>query len=263
MPAQYDTIQAAYDAYRKSSISVIERANVEEAVAPFIKDARVLDLACGTGFYSYHLSNWGAKRVVGVDISSAMIEQAQRTANSHIPPNGATIDFKVADCAVPVPYEGGPFDLVFAAWLLNYASSGKHLVEMFRNVALNLREGGSFVTVIPIGTQDPAAFVEAENRARSSGSGGLICSVTGVVEDGISIHAHADTGSGDVDFDCYHLRKDVYEAAAREGGLSGEVVWSVTAVPDEFLEHREGGASIEELQSYKVTPHYGMLVVAK
>lgn len=263
MPAQYDTIQAAYDDYRKRSISLIERANVQEAVAPFIKDARVLDLACGTGFYSYHFLNWGAKLVVGVDISSAMIEQAQRTASSHIPSNGATIDFQVADCANPVSHEGGPFDLVFAAWLLNYAPTRKHLVEMFRTVALNLRDGGFFVAVIPVGTQDPAAFVETANRARPSGSGGLICSVTGVVEDGISIHAHADTGAGNVDFDCYHLRKDVYEAAAREGGMSGEVVWSVTSLPKEFLEHREGGASPEELESYKVTPHYGMVTVAK
>lgn len=69
------------------------------------------------------------------------------SATSHILSNEATIDFHIADSANPVPYEGGPFDLVFAAWLLNYAPSRKHLVEMFRNVAFNLRDGGSFVTI--------------------------------------------------------------------------------------------------------------------
>ena len=262
MSTQYDTIQAPYDELRKSSIALIERANIQEAVAPFIKDARVLDLACGSGFYSYHFLQWGASKVVGVDIAPAMIEEA-RAVGSQMPSNGATIDFKLADCSKPVPQEGGPFDIVFGAWLLNYAPSGKAMVDMFRNVALNLEDGGHFVAVTPPPTQDPTAFVEAERKTRPGGSGGLLCTVTGPVEDGILFHAHADTRHGNLDFDCYHLRKEVYDAAAREGGLGGTVAWSVTTVPDEFLESREGGASVEELESYKVTPHYGMLVIAK
>ena len=263
---QYDTIQAPYDEMRKSVIALIEHANVHEAVGPFIKGARVLDLACGTGFYSFDFLQWGASKVIGADISTAMIDEARAAASPHMPlaSSGARpIEFKVADCSEAVPYEGGPFDLVFAAWLLNYASSGREMVEMFRNVALNLRDGGHFVAVVPPPTQDPAAFVEAEMKARPGGSCGLFCSATGVVEDGITVHAHADTSLGDVDFDCYHLRKEVYEAAAREGGLSGEVMWSVTAVPDQFLQDCKGGASVEELESYKVTPHFGMLLVAK
>lgn len=265
MSTQYDTIQAPYDEIRKTSIALIERANVHEAVAPFIKDARVLDLACGSAFYSYHFLKWGASKVVGVDISPAMIEEA-RSDSSQILSSDEKINFIVADCSKPVPYDGGPFDVVFGAWLLNYAPSGKDMVDMFRNVALNLKEGGHFVAVTPPPTQDPAAFVEAERKTRlseSGGSGGLFCSVTGVVEDGISFHVHADTRHGDVDFDCYHLKKEVYEASAREGGLSGESAWSVTTVPDEFFQDRKGGASFEELDSYKVTPHFGMLVVAK
>lgn len=265
MSIQYETIQASYDEVRKSSIALIERANVQETVAPFIKNARVLDLACGSGFYSYHFPKWGASKVVGVDISPTMIEEA-RTVSSQVLSNNMTIDYRIADCSKPASYEGGPFDVIFGAWLLNYAPSGKDMVEMFRNVALNLRDGGHFVAVTPPPTQDPAAFVEAESKARpseSGGAGGLFCNVTGVVEDGISIHAHADTNHGNVDFDCYHLRKDVYEASAREGGLLGELAWSVTTVPDDFFKDRRGGASTEELESYKVTPHFGLLVVVK
>lgn len=262
MSTQYNAIQAPYDEMRKYSIALIEHANVQEAVAPSIKNARVLELACGSGFYSYDFLKWGASKVVGVDISSAMIEQA-RAASSEMPLKSATIKFKLADCSVPVQYDGGLFDLVFAAWLLNYASSRTELVAMFRNVSLNLKDGGHFVAVVPPPTQDPAAFVEAERMARPSGSGGLLCSTTGVVKDGIAFHAHADTSRGSVDFDCYHLRKDVYEAAAREGGLRGEVTWSVTTVPDDILRDRRGGASVEELESYKVTPNFGMLRIAK
>ena len=265
MSTQYDTIQAPYDEIRKTSNALIERANVQEAVAPFIKNACVLDLACGSGFYSYHFLNWGASKVVGVDLSPAMIEEA-RSASSAIPSNNATIDFIVADCSKPVPYQGGPFDVVFGAWLLNYAPSGEHMVDMFRNAALNLKDGGHFVAVMPPPTLDPAAFVEAETKARPSeagGSGGLTCSVTGVVEDGITVHVHADTTLGDVDFDCYHLRKDVYEASAREGGFRGELAWRAHTVPDDFFKDRRGGASVEEISSYKVTPHFGLFVVTK
>ena len=262
MSTQYNTIQAPYDELRKSSIALIERVNIQEAVAPFIKDALVLDLACGSGFYSYDFLKWGGSKVVGVDISSAMLAEA-RAAGSRMPPNIATIDFRVADCSKPVPYEGGPFDIVFGAWLLNYAPTGTEMVDMIRNVALNLKDDGHFVAVVPVPTQDPAAFVEAERKARPRGSGGLICSTSGAVKDGIAFHAYADTKHGDLDFDCYHLRKDVYEASAREGGLRGEVAWSVTTIPDEFWKDRKGGASDEELESYKVTPHYGILVIAK
>ena len=66
-----------------------------------------------------------------------------------------------------------------------------------------------------------------------------------------------------MDFDCYHLRKEIHEASAREGGLCGELAWSVPDVPDDFLQHRRGGASIEEVDSYKVRPHFGLLVIAK
>jgi hypothetical protein len=42
------------------------------------------------------------------------------------------------------------------------------------------------------------------------------------------------------------------------------VSWhGVTTVPDEFFKDRKGGASVEELESYKVTPHYGILVITK
>ena len=265
MSTQYDTIQAPYDEIRKSSIALIERANIQELVAPFIKDAHVLDLACGSAFYSCNFLKWGASKVFGVDISPAMIDEA-RSAAFHIPSSDTKIDFMVADCSKPVPYPGGPFDVVFGAWLLNYAPSGKDMVDMFRNVALNLKDGGHFVAVMPPPAQDPAAFLEAERKARpseSGGSGGLLCSITREVEDGVFFHVHADTRSGEVNFDCYHLRKEVYEASAREAGLRGELAWSVTTVPDEILKSREGGASVEELESYKVTPHFGMLVIEK
>jgi hypothetical protein len=48
-----------------------------------------------------------------------------------------------------------------------------------------------------------------------------------------------------------------------KGGLCGELARSVTTVPDEFFKDRQGGAGVEELESYEVTPQYGILVITK
>jgi len=71
--------------------------------------------------------------------------------------------------------------------------------------------------------------------------------------------------NGDLRLDCYHVRKEIYEAAAREGGMKFEVNWSVvlTDAPNKFLRVRMGRASLEELENYRVTAHYGMLEVTK
>lgn len=261
MSAQYDGIQAPYDEIRKTAIAIIERENVHEAVTPFINGARVLDLACGSGFYTREFVKWGASSVVGVDISAAMLAEAQRATDHAGLSTAAT--FLQADCGKPAAYQERPFQLVFGAWLLNYAAGTKELTELFRNISLNLEDGGYFVGVTPPPTQDPVAHYEAEIAARPDGSGLLKLAPTGSVEDGWAIHCHADTDVGTVDFDCYHLRKDVYEAAARAGGLQGKVEWILTTVTAEFIQNPRGVASVEELQSYKTTPHYGLIIIAK
>ncbi|KAF7951531.1 hypothetical protein EAE96_006837 [Botrytis aclada] len=255
---QYDTIQGPYDYIRTSSIALIERENVHTAITPYIQNARILDLACGTGFYTYAFLSWGARSVLGVDISAVMIECAARHDNA---------SFLQADCSVPTTYAGAPFDIVFAAWLLNYASDRAGLVDMFRNIAGNLREGGRFVAVTVPPTGEPMASVKAEASARSMGRGGsgyLVYEHVRDVEEGIYFRVHGETPVGELDFECYHLRREVYEECAREAGLKGRLEWGVTEVPERWLRGEgEGGASLEELESYREIPNYGILVIEK
>lgn len=284
MSSQYDTIQAPYDILRQISIALIERENVRTAISPFIKTARVLDLACGSGFYTHSFLEWGASSVLGVDLSPTMIEAARRLctttispssspSSSSFPPTSTTssrenpVDFLLADCSKPTPYPTGPFDLVFGAWLLNYAPDRPTLASMFLNISRNLKPGGRFVSVTCPPTDDPTASIDAELKARPppEGSGGLAYEKLHDVEDGVYFHAHGETEAGNVDFECWHLRKAVYEEAAREAGLRGMWEWGVTRVPGRWLngEEREGGASMEELRSYETVPNYGVLVVGK
>jgi SAM-dependent methyltransferase len=261
---QYDPIQAPYDHARTSSIALIEHDNVRTTIAPFITNARVLELACGSGFYTYSLLEWGASSVVGVDISPVMMDKA-RSVGEEI---GAweRVSFIQADCTVPKAYEGGPFDLVFGAWLLNYAPDHKGLVAMFRNVAMNLKDGGKFVSITVPPSSNPIDSLNAEASARPEpeGSGLLMYKNIKDVEDGIFFGVHADTPVGKLYFECYHLRKEVYESAAREAGLKGKIEWGVTEVPERFLtENAPGGATLRELETYNSIPAHGVLVITK
>ncbi|KAL2066566.1 hypothetical protein VTL71DRAFT_2637 [Oculimacula yallundae] len=255
---QYDTIQGPYDYIRGASIAFIERENVQDAVAPFIKDARVLELACGTGFYTYSFLSWGAHSILGVDISSVMLNSARRADQN--------ASFIQADCSIPTPYPGGPFDIIFGAWLLNYAPDRTGLVNMFRNIALNLKEGGRFVSITVPPSSNPIESINAEVEARPmpAGSGYLIYHPIKDVEDGVFFRVHGETPVGELDFECYHLKKEVYEEAAREAGLKGEMVWDVTKVPERYLRGEgEGGASLTELETYTTIANYGLLIVTK
>ena len=264
MSTQYNNIQGPYDYMRTQSIALIESENVQDTLKPFIRDAKVLELACGSGHYTYDFLKWGAKSVVGVDISSVMIEEARRRGKALGDP-AKSVDFILSDCGKPTSYKGGPFDVVFGAWLLNYAPDHAALVEMFRNIALNLKDGGHFVGVTLPGAQDPLAFLESEKKLRPPplGSGLLYYNFINRVEDGIFFNAHADTQVGVVDFDCYHLRKDIYDSAAKEGGLQS-IHWDITRVPERYLKGEgSGGASLEELKSYREVPNYGVVTVIK
>jgi ubiquinone/menaquinone biosynthesis C-methylase UbiE len=101
----------------------------------------VLDLACGEGFHTRVLRQKGAARVVGVDISSAMIGLA-REAEAHSP---LGIEYVVAD--VKELALGETFDVVFAAYLLNYAQTEGELLQMCQAIGRHLRPGGRFITV--------------------------------------------------------------------------------------------------------------------
>ena len=178
---QYDTIQGPYDYIRTASIALIERENVHEKVAPFIKKARILELACGSGFYTYSFLEWGASSVLGVDISSIMLDEAKRQGE------GKKVSFIQADCSIPRAYDGGPFDVVFGAWLLNYAPDRVGLVNIFRNIAINLKDGGRFVSITVPPSSHPIDSINAEANARPmpAGSGYLIYNHIRDVEDGV------------------------------------------------------------------------------
>jgi toxoflavin synthase len=105
-----------------------------------LRGKRVVDVACGTGFFTRKLREAGAREVLGIDISERMIDLARAEEASR--PLG--IEYVVEDARAEEPRRD--FDLAAAAWLLVYAHDRAELGQFCRGLARLLRPGGRFVT---------------------------------------------------------------------------------------------------------------------
>jgi toxoflavin synthase len=99
----------------------------------------ILDLACGTGYYSKELRRRGATRVVGVDLSEEMI-RATRSQEEKAP---LGVEYVLGDAGALKRL--GDFDVVTGIHLLHYANSLEHLKGMCESISRNLKVGGRFV----------------------------------------------------------------------------------------------------------------------
>jgi toxoflavin synthase len=137
--AQYDRIGSKYDDYaRMATGKRAERYTFFRMVGP-LDGQRVLDLACGFGFYTRLLKQHGAATVTGVDISPEMI----RLAHQQEQMERLGITYQVGDAVALPPL--GAFDLVTAVYLLPYATSKEQLRSMFRCAYDHLVSGGRFI----------------------------------------------------------------------------------------------------------------------
>ncbi len=89
----------------------------------------VLDVACGEGFYSRQIRRRGAAKVVGVDLSAGMVELARKQESAH----GLGIEYVQGDARALEMV--GQFDIVVAAYLLNYAQDRAELAAMCGGIA--------------------------------------------------------------------------------------------------------------------------------
>ena len=146
MSTQYDAVAVQYGSMKDLPAGSLERPSVD-AIIGNITGLRCLDLASGLGRWSKYLLEKGAASVVGVDISAKMVEQATLDSQTSWPAeirDKAT--FHVGDCTKPLSIpksnntnggEGGDdglYDLVFGAWLLNYAATPTELHAMWLNI---------------------------------------------------------------------------------------------------------------------------------
>ena len=207
MTTNYDPIAEQY----KRSKQTPWRTDVEcftllETIGP-VDGLAVLDVACGEGFYTRLLKHRGAAQMSGVDLSDGMVTLARKQEAEA--PLG--IDYHVGDGrALRLPRQ---YDLVVAAYLLNYATTADELGDMCAGIAGSLRPGGRFVTV----NSNPALDF---SRAPSYRRYGFETSVIGPWREGAPITwtFYLEDG-GTFSIENYYLSVAAHEDALRAAGF--------------------------------------------
>jgi toxoflavin synthase len=211
MPTDYDAI--AND-YKRAKLqpwrSFIESFTLMNLVGDLAAKL-VVDLACGEGFYTRLLRLQGATKVVGVDLSEAMIELARAEERKY--PLG--IEYEVQDARDLRLNE--EFDLAIAAYLLNYARSREDLTSMTRGIARCLKPGGRFITA----NTNPGANLLALPSFHKYGF--ELRTGNGLIE-GAPITWVFHLESGSIEVENYYLSPATHEEALRAAGFR-EVRW--------------------------------------
>jgi ubiquinone biosynthesis O-methyltransferase len=106
------------------------------ALAPDLAGRDTLEVGCGAGDFSIHLSKAGAN-VTAIDFSPRAIDIAIRKARHH----RRDVTWRVAD-AEALPFEDGRFDVVFSCECLEHVP---HPPQMIAELSRVLKSGGVLV----------------------------------------------------------------------------------------------------------------------
>ncbi len=165
-----------------------------------------LSVTPAEGFYTRLIRERGAARVTGIDHSHGMIELARTQEAQH----RLGIEYIVGD-ALELP-DTGQFDLVKAAYLLNYARDPQELQAMYDGLARSLRPSGRVVTV----NGNPALTFPSAPSYRTYG---FETRVRGRWQEGVSITWTFYLQDGPFEIENYHLSPTTHETACRLAGF--------------------------------------------
>ena len=197
MSTDYDAVA---EEYQRSKLApwrtYLERYSLLKLLGE-VRGKSVLDLACGEGFYSRLIRERGAGGMIGLAIA------AEKES-----PLG--IEYRIGDAMAYQTDER--FDIVAAAYLLNYADTEEKLAAMCRTVARSLKPGGRFVTVNNNPSQSPDGYQATRKY-------GFVKSVRGELQPGATATYTIFQDGGSFNFDNYYLSPAVHERTLKAAGL--------------------------------------------
>ena len=140
----YDDIAMDYAAAKTNVFKVKHEETKFWKEIGDVKDQTILDLACGSGYFTRQMKEKGAKAVVGVDISEEMVKHA-RSCEEETP---LGVLYHVEDAVSYVSCR--QFDIVTALYLFCYAESKESLQTICQNAFMNTKPGGRFIGVTTV-----------------------------------------------------------------------------------------------------------------
>ncbi|MEU0368666.1 class I SAM-dependent methyltransferase [Streptomyces sp. NPDC006283] len=238
----YDEIGEAFEGFKALPLAQYVEAPSFLRMVGDVTGKKVIDLACGTGFYSRELKRRGAADVFGVDISGEMIRAAEGIEQAD--PLG--VRYEVGDVADLSPAEE-PFDVATAVMLLNYAESVAEFEHLCRKVHESLKSGGEFFMLHQTPDYDfsgpsprPYGFL-TELTGEESGTGPRV-KVTALLE------------QAPISFTSGLARREVFETCLAKAGFS-EITW----VPTEVSPAGIDAYGDEFWADYRANPAFEML----
>lgn len=136
----WDKMAAAYEAFtggENSYSNKIEWPCVRKLLPP-LRYAKVLDLGCGTGRFTFLLEELGPKKITGVDLSGKMLEIALRKAAGR----QSKAEFIKGDIREPFDFLNDKYDFIFSSTATHYIAD---LPTLFKSIRETLNGGGSCV----------------------------------------------------------------------------------------------------------------------
>ena len=109
-----------------------------------IKGERILDLACGYGYFTRKIKEVYAEEVIGADISEEMIKIALADEKK----NPLGIKYFVREVGKMDKIK--EFDIVTAIFIIGYAKTKDQLLKIFSDIYENIKESGRFITMLDI-----------------------------------------------------------------------------------------------------------------
>jgi ubiquinone/menaquinone biosynthesis C-methylase UbiE len=133
-PVNYDVVASEYDRrYQRNRYE-----GVEEVLHRFVarqSAAAIAEVGCGTGHWLADLADRGFRRLIGLDLSFGMLEQAHTAIPTARLVRGA---------ATHLPLAGGSIDRVFCVNALHHFPDQRAFISECRRV---LRPGGGLLTI--------------------------------------------------------------------------------------------------------------------
>ena len=141
--------EAIYDKHVQFYIDFVDRSLVDknglwhvllsrfkEILVNHLKGARVCDIACGEGYLSRFLGQFGAQDVIGIDISAELIDAATRRKN------GPNLSYRVDDAQYLRTFADASIDIAVSQLAIMDIPDHR---AMFRSVHRVLKVGGIFM----------------------------------------------------------------------------------------------------------------------